>query len=538
MDKLEKGPVHISCVIILTLVFFFILTKSHNHVSVTVDEFAHLPAGYAYLMTADPSWLVANPPSQRVIAALPLLFRKDIAFESPVPQSIGGWFMAGKVFMDQNKEIYIDLFLKARLAVCVLAALTGLCVYWFARQISGPKAGLVALFLFSFSPDFLAHGGLVTTDLSVALTVLSTMMCLFCYIKKRSAGQFIFLCLGVSLMTLSKFTSVVFLPIIFFILVYKKDKKTSVSKVFLEFLTVCLFCWIAVMAAYGFQGLFIPLGEMDLDSSFFSDIQKYFGWVPVPLPESLVRALDIQSEVGRNPWQGYLFGKTYYGTFPLYYIVCMIFKWPLPLLLLFLFCFKKTEKPLALFTVLPATIFVIFISIFFSKQFGARFLLPVLALMIVFIASKICSIKFSKIKGALVCVLLVWYAAGTLLAYPNYISYFNELGGGPRVPHSGHKILDDSNIDWGQDLPGLAKWQKEKGVKNLHTNLFGMVDPSIYGVVSTPASCPLQRGYTAVSVNHIYSYDEANIRSRCFAELADVPPIAEIGGSIRIYFVP
>ena len=36
--------------------------------------------------------------------------------------------------------------------------------------------------------------------------------------------------------------------------------------------------------------------------------------------------------------------------------------------------------------------------------------------------------------------------------FPHYLAYFNELAGGPL---NGWRSLADSNIDWGQDLPGL-----------------------------------------------------------------------------------
>ena len=44
---------------------------------------------------------------------------------------------------------------------------------------------------------------------------------------------------------------------------------------------------------------------------------------------------------------------------------------------------------------------------------------------------------------------LAWLVAGTLLAAPHWIGYFNEAAGGWR---KGHRYLADSNLDWGQDL--------------------------------------------------------------------------------------
>jgi hypothetical protein len=42
--------------------------------------------------------------------------------------------------------------------------------------------------------------------------------------------------------------------------------------------------------------------------------------------------------------------------------------------------------------------------------------------------------------------------------HPHYLAYFNELSGGPS---KGYLHLSDSNVDWGQDLPSLAKWLRD-----------------------------------------------------------------------------
>jgi hypothetical protein len=39
-------------------------------------------------------------------------------------------------------------------------------------------------------------------------------------------------------------------------------------------------------------------------------------------------------------------------------------------------------------------------------------------------------------------------------AAPRYLSYFNGLAGGPM---NGYRLLADSNLDWGQDLPAMRQ---------------------------------------------------------------------------------
>ena len=48
-----------------------------------------------------------------------------------------------------------------------------------------------------------------------------------------------------------------------------------------------------------------------------------------------------------------------------------------------------------------------------------------------------------------------------LRVHPNYLAYFNEAAGGPA---QGWRWLVDSNVDWGQELPGLKRYMDTNGI--------------------------------------------------------------------------
>jgi hypothetical protein len=73
--------------------------------------------------------------------------------------------------------------------------------------------------------------------------------------------------------------------------------------------------------------------------------------------------------------------------------------------------------------------------------------------------------------------LFIVHLISTLASTPRFISYFNELVGA-----NGYKILSDSNIDWGQDLPALGKYLNGRKV---YLSYFGQADPSYYGINAT-----------------------------------------------------
>jgi hypothetical protein len=84
-----------------------------------------------------------------------------------------------------------------------------------------------------------------------------------------------------------------------------------------------------------------------------------------------------------------------------------------------------------------------------------------------------------RFTAIVVGVLLLWYCVGTLRTFPHYLAYFNELVGGPK---NGYKCLLDSNLDWGQDLPSLAKFLQEEGSPEVILSFFGTAWPKTYGI--------------------------------------------------------
>ena len=86
--------------------------------------------------------------------------------------------------------------------------------------------------------------------------------------------------------------------------------------------------------------------------------------------------------------------------------------------------------------------------------------------------------KAVPLPASIFCALLLfaslgWVAVESLRTWPNYLTYFNQIAGGPR---HGYRHLVDSSLDWGQDLPGLKKWLDENDPgrqQNVYLYYFG-----------------------------------------------------------------
>jgi hypothetical protein len=130
------------------------------------------------------------------------------------------------------------------------------------------------------------------------------------------------------------------------------------------------------------------------------------------------------------------------------------------------------------------------------------------------------------------------------ITYPFYLSYFNELAGGPE---NGWKYFVDSNYDWGQDLKPLAADLKAIGAPPVILSYFGVAKPEYYGIKYFPLGgglnvglkgtgedvCAMKRPLLAVSATNLQGvYDrEHNV----FYWLKKRKPLFTSGYSIFVY---
>lgn len=76
-------------------------------------------------------------------------------------------------------------------------------------------------------------------------------------------------------------------------------------------------------------------------------------------------------------------------------------------------------------------------------------------------------------------IALVVQAVTAAIASPRPLSYFNGLAGGP---NNGYRLLADSNLDWGQDLPAIGQVMASVGAREPLAAYFGSAPLEAYGV--------------------------------------------------------
>ena len=89
---------------------------------------------------------------------------------------------------------------------------------------------------------------------------------------------------------------------------------------------------------------------------------------------------------------------------------------------------------------------------------GARHILPLYVFLFILAGAGIAALASQPTaRWAWVgAALLAAHIASSLAAFPNFIPYANEAWGGQRNVHN---LLSDANVDWGQQLLQVKKWQ-------------------------------------------------------------------------------
>ena len=134
-----------------------------------------------------------------------------------------------------------------------------------------------------------------------------------------------------------------------------------------------------------------------------------------------------------------------------------------------------------LFVIVP---FLFFTALVMSStiNIGVRFYLPAYPFLFIIsgaLLARLLSLRAHKRLGiTVVSVVLIWCAVETLRTYPNYMPYMNQLASSR--PHWWY--LSDSNVEWGDSMPELAAYLRERRETKVRAAVLGGWPLAQYGV--------------------------------------------------------
>lgn len=540
------------------LLFYFLALDSMVGDSPTMDEQNHLARGYAFLRTGDPRLSLEHPPLINSISALPLLTEPgiDLPTDHPSWQQRDGWYaFANELLWVRNDDATRLVFL-ARFPIVYLTLALGLIGFHFGRELWGRIAAFFAFILLLFEPNILAHGRYTTTDIGGATFVLLAAYLLWRLWKldRWSWRHLIAAGIAVGLALGSKLSSIVFMPILFLnallpLYGHRWRWKPAGRRVVQLFLATVIGIGL-LWAIYGFEW-----GP----SRFEGDRSQSLTDIQLPMPTywaGLEQIIDLSG--GGRP--SYLFGDFSDSGWWYYFPVTFLVKTPIVILLLtvlasLLLLIDPHSRASALFLLLPSVIYFL-LSTQSALNIGYRHLLPIIPFLLILISGLAnVSISWRRIPaigqrfGRLLLVIGVFVIITLdLLLHPHYLSYFNLFAGGPA---NGHKIIVDSNLDWGQDMVRLKQWMVENDVQRIRLSFFGTADPNYYDITYDPLpglpyhfelwwDAPFnpeapEPGVYAISASTLWELplEDKNV----FPWFRDRQPDDRIGYSIHIYYV-
>jgi hypothetical protein len=432
------------------------------------DENIYLPAGYSYVATGDFRLNLEHPPLSKVLAGVAVypLHPKE-TFASP------NWTSANQVgfgldFLYRGLNSTKGLFAVARLSNGMLALLLGLGIYLAARRYFGDAAGVLALALWVFYPDGLAHAGLATPDLPSAFFIFLAAGAALLFLEQPSPGRGLMAAFTFGLALLTKHTALLLFPYLGVLgLVAGMRRKPHVMRV-----AVGGVVFIAVVLSVLWAGYFFHAQP---------DLKARFDLPSLPLPGAYMAGFKIAGALISHRLCYYL-GAPHPGHPPGFFPISFLLKTPVPLLILFFL------SPL-LVPIRKTWPFLLFAGMLFASAlaspfpFGQRYLLPMYPFLAVAAGAGAAKLLEKSWDRVFLGVLLLWLMAGTLFQHPDHLAYFNEFAGSKDEVY---RHFVDSNLDWGTQLPALKAWMDRSRVDHIYLSYFGTTDPAAYGIRYTP----------------------------------------------------
>lgn len=414
----------------------------------TIDEPVYVATAEVYRQQHSVRYNPEHPPLAKLVMAAGLAF--DDARLDPGYQ--GNQTRLGRHLLYETGHNPFRLMLLARLSIIVLTLAFGLVVLAFARDLAGPWGGLLALALYSFSPDVIAHGSLATLDVPAAGFLLTAFWLLW---RARDRPRLYLPLAGVALgaALATRMNTLPAVPLVL-ILAFLAGRKTG--------------RWTARAA----RTLLVGVIAVAVVWLVYLAVDPHLRWTPpadlphpgglrelavdlLPLPKAYRDGMLIQFQFETRTFNGFLLGHAYRGSHWYYLPIALLIKTPLGMLALWAagaatMLAQPRLRAAAAYLIAPAAVLML-VAMTGARDYGTRYVI----FMPIFLAVAAGTVALIDVRWMRVAAaaLTLFVAVSSLRTFPYYLPYSNEAFGGPSKTHLN---LHDSNADWGQDLGRLA----------------------------------------------------------------------------------
>jgi hypothetical protein len=433
------------------------------------------------------------------------------------PPAIPIPFFKAQDFINGTQLLYTAdadaILLRGRLMIALFSLTLGLLVFLATKEIFGPLAAILALFLFTFEPNLLANGAIVTTDMALALFLFASVYTFYRFCNKPSAARLALCAVATALGVVAKHSGVLIFPTLVLLAladlllpasnspisgkpVTAYDRKRQLRQLGLALLCIAVFSYVVLWAFYGFRYAARP-SQLQIAPP----LSAYVGILTHPFQRSVIEFLarhhllpeaylygwvDILFSQGTRP--SFIFGHLYSTSKWFFFPAVFLLKTTITLMLFLLllpFARLYGQRRELVFLSLPVALFLI--TAFTSHiNMGVRYLLPIYPFCIVLASAAAAALFTRSVVGKVaVAALLLLTVFSSLHSYPNFLAYSNEFFGGPA--HT-YRFATDANADWGQGLKWTKTYLDQHPDPNCWFDYYGMptVDLTYYGIHCKP----------------------------------------------------
>lgn len=536
----------------LLLVQSFLLVASALGETQTWDESYHMLAGYSYWKLGKLDMNRETPPLAEYLAALPLLvLQPELPLDSPAWKR-GDYVEAGVGFLYHNRVPADTMLFAARSMTMLVTLALGAAIAWWGRRRYGATAALVALVLFVFDPNILAHGRYVTTDLIAALFIFLGVVTWETWLDSGRRRDLVIAGIVLGLAAASKFSALVLLPI--YLMLYaarwwKNRREFAFRRLSGACVVMALLSMAVVLVVYAPETrrlLPTTRAMRQADPSIQTlhksiDARSGYGvvmrWIGGRLglqAHSFLVGLGAVAAHNATGHQAYLLGALSERGWWYYFPVVFAVKTPTATLLGVLLALLAAWRRPRIELLVPVIIYFA-ASMASGLNIGLRHLLPIYPFLFLLVGVALTAWT-GKLGRVLLLLIPAALMAESLAVYPHYLAFFNTVAGGPGA---GPRYAVDSNIDWGQDVKKLKRWMDARGIRKICFCYFGKALPDYYGVQNVEPPQAYEQNnwkdldcFTAVSVTPLVGVYAPRER---FERLRRMQPVAKVGYSIYVY---
>ena len=492
-----------AAVALLLALHFALAVCSKLHESTTSDELVHLTGGYTYWKFNDYRIHPENGNLPQRWVALPawLAGSKFPGLDQEYWRKSDSWVMGHEFFYETGEDHFPKL-MAARAMTALLSVALGALVFLWSRRLFGTAGGFVSLLFFTFSPTLLAHGGLATSDVCMALFMLASVGAWWRHLRNPGAAGFALSAVLFGLACVAKFSAPLIPPMLLLCAVaHAASRPGQVGRVLRSAAGHALVAYAVIWAFYGFRysafNASLPAAER-----FIYDWPEIYSRIGATgqvihllerlraLPEAFLYGASYVVDTSHQRG-AFLNGEYSIFGWRSFFLWTFMMKSTIPFILaagvgVWVAVRGRPGGPGAGARLLPFVPLLSLLAVYWAfsvtshLNIGHRHLIPTYpALFVLTGALGPWLARPLGWRALLVGGLALWHVGESLWIYPHYLAYFNELVGGPR---KGYLHLVDSSLDWGQDLPGLKAWLDTnlRPGEDAYLAYFGTGEPRYY----------------------------------------------------------